>query len=581
MAIELPLPPEQVFYADKSFNPQIKPIKPIIDYVHYPTLGCPALLGPEQPLQVLLSLPANANATGVRFRLTDRHRQQGATFELQHLGNPEELAGGPGGERKLFRYWLQVDDVPFALFDLLVTLDGVELEVQYNAMRRYPMITGNEKVIFCGDSQYNGDNHICLKRFIECVNLLDDVAWIAIIGDICDNGVKGSMNLIKLAATAHSGPVTQYYNSEYQQAHELLRTLRHPVLVVPGNHDGMSANAAYDDGNPSGIFTGPDPLNAVEYDGLHHFRRTFGPLYFRLDWGGTRYLFANSFELTRQQRLGYHAIVANWGGWMRDEQLKWLKRELVSAPDLRKVMVIHHDPRGGSMGARLGYYYRMRPYAFDRRWPILKAYLSYILKHGRTTFQQEWMAPEQGDVAGHPVQYLLRTMLEQKVWAVIMGHDNENWVDSYFAGHDLFRTEPSTIHYATRGDVGDDALVDNILDYLDKTEPNYEALLRLLEAEETKKGQAALSAALAEIERAASPAEVVFAPNPAQQWGIEVKSAIHFIHVDDVGAYKYSDESDFEDYGFVLATLEGGAPVKVQSCRISGKVGQVQKLEVD
>ena len=44
--------------------------------------------------------------------------------------------------------------------------------------------------------------------------------------------------------------------------------------------------------------------------------RTFGPLYFRLDWAGTRYLFTNSFELTRQQRLGYHAIVANWGGWM-------------------------------------------------------------------------------------------------------------------------------------------------------------------------------------------------------------------------------------------------------------------------
>ena len=348
---------------------------------------------------------------------------------------------------------------------------------------------------------------------------------------------------------------------------------------MPGNHDGMSAYGKYDEGKPSGVFTGPDALNTPEYDGLHHFRRTFGPLYFGFDWAGTRYLCNNTFELTRNQRLGYHAIVANWGGWMRPDQLQWVKREFEAAKDRRKVMLMHHDPRGGSEGLELGHYHRIRPYEFDRKWPILKAYLSYALRNGRTTWQQEWMAPEQGEVADHPVKDLLQAMLERQVWAVIMGHDNENWVDSYFEGQDLFKTEPSTIRYAQRAEVGDNQLVDDIIDHLESAD--YGALTNLLDARDEKTAQAALSAALGDLEREASPAEILFAEKAAEKWGLDIKSAIHFIHVDDIGSYTYSEESDFDDYGFVLANLNNGAPVQVQSHHISGRVGQARKLEED
>lgn len=576
MASELPIPPEQFFYADAFYNPQTKPIAPLIDYVHYPTLGCPALLGPGEPLQVLMSLPAEIDSTGVVFRLVDRHGGQGAAFDLQREGAPEPLADGPGGIRRLFRYRLRMDAVPFCLFDLHVSFGSGE-ETQYNAVRRYQAVTGSEQVLFCGDAQYHVDNQICLERFIERVNTYD-VAWVAIIGDICDNGVKGWKNILKLAAGAHPGSVTHYYGSEYRRSHELLRNLRHPVVVVPGNHDGMSAYGKYDEGKPSSVFTGPDSLNTPEYDGLHHFRRTFGPLYFGFDWAGTRYLCNNSFELTRNQRLGYHAIVANWGGWMRPDQLQWVKREFETAKDRRKVMLMHHDPRGGSEGLELGHYHRMRPYEFDRKWPILKAYLSYALRNGRTTWQQEWMAPEQGEVADHPVKDLLQAMLERRVWAVVMGHDNENWVDSYFEGQDLFQTEPSTIRYAQRAEVGDNRLVDDIIDHLESAD--YGALANLLDARDEKTAQAALSAALGDLEREASPAEVLFAEKAAEKWGLEIKSAIHFIHVDDIGSYSY-EESDFDDYGFVLADLDKGAPVQVQSHRISGVVGQARKLEED
>ena len=575
--LELPIPADQLFYPDRTNNPQLKPIAQFIDYVHYPTLGCPALLGPENRLQVMLSLPTSVDYASLTFHLVDRHRQQGSTFELHFDGDPTEIARSPGGDRRLIHLWFRMDNAPFALFDLQVSFDGVK-EVQYNAVQRYRDITGSEQVLFCGDSQYHVDNRACLEKFIQRVNSLD-VAWIAIIGDICDNGVKGWRNILKLAASAEPTPVTHYYNREYREAHELLRTLRHPVLLCPGNHDGMSAYAGYNEGIPSEVYTGPDTLNAVEYDGLHHFRCTFGPLYFSFDWAGTRYLFTNTFELTRNQRLGYHAIVANWGGWMRPPQVNWIKKKLEEAKGMRKVLLMHHDPRGGSEGVNLGHYHRMRNYTFDHKWPILKAYLSYAIRHGRTKWQQEWMAPAHGDVADHPVQHLLRTALENDLWAVIMGHDNENWVDSYFQGDELFLTEPSSIRYATRADIDDEELVDNIIDYLEVA--NYQELSSFLETKDETAVEAAMSAALDEMERAAEPANVMFVANPAESWGLEVKSAIHFVHVDDIGSYKYSEESDFDDYGYVLATLDGGAPVRVQSHRISGRTGIVRNLEVD
>jgi hypothetical protein len=577
MAFELPIPSEQFFYADAFQNQQIKPVKPLIDYVHYPTLGCPALLGPDQQLAVLMSLPASTDPTGVTCQLVDRHGKQGATFGLQLGVAPELVADDPGGLRKLFQFRFQMEATPFTLFDLHAACGPIK-EVQYNAVRRYPSITGNEQVIFCGDSQYHIDNHICLQRFIERVNLLN-VAWVALIGDICDNGVKGWKNLLRLAAGAHSGPVTHYYGKEYQLSHQLLRNLRHPVVMVPGNHDGMSAYRQYDEGTRSSVFTGPDALNTTEYDGLHHFRRTFGPLYFGFDWAGTRYLCNNTFELTRNQRLGYHAIVANWGGWMRPDQLLWVKREFETAKDRRMVMLMHHDPRGGSEGLELGHYHHIRPYEFDRKWPILKAYLSYVLRHGRTTWQQEWMAPEKGEVADHPVKDLLHAITDREVWAVIMGHDNENWVDSYFKGQDLFKTEPSTIRYAKRTDVGDDQLVDDIIDHLEIAD--YRALANLLDSKEDKIARAALSAALGDMECEAKPADILFAEKAAEKWGLKIKSAIHFIHVDDIGSYSYSEASDFEDYGFVIADLDKGAPVQVQSHRLSGQIGQARKLEED
>ena len=49
----------------------------------------------------------------------------------------------------------------------------------------------------------------------------------------------------------------------------------------------MAANDLYGEGNPSTVYLGHDPQNHIAYDGLHYFRRTFGPLYHSFRWHNT------------------------------------------------------------------------------------------------------------------------------------------------------------------------------------------------------------------------------------------------------------------------------------------------------
>jgi hypothetical protein len=47
----------------------------------------------------------------------------------------------------------------------------------------------------------------------------------------------------------------------------------------------------------------------------------------------------------------------------------------------------------------------------------------------------------------------------------------------------------------------------------------------------------------------------VYAPGEVEAWGVRTEAPIHFIHVDDVGAYRHSKERHFARYGYVVAQL--------------------------
>lgn len=566
------IPEHELHYADPAINDeaQSSPISWKVDRIHHPTLGFPALLDAsvaETRLPVILSLPTGVQPSSVRLTLVDRH---GGSPELPLVGGAPEVIGPPapaGSDRQLWQLTFPVAGLPCRLFDLRAVWGPTSLdaETQPNAVRIFERITGTERVVFCGDTQYHLSNNACFERFIDRMNRAPEVAWIAVIGDICDNNVGGPWNIIKLAAGAEPGPVHCHYFHEFRNAHAYLSRLNKPVVLVAGNHDGMAAYREYREGQPSDVYLGPDPQNDVAYDGLHYYRRTFGPLCFRFDWHKTRYFSLNSFELTREQRLGYHAIVANWGGWVRPERLSWLKRELedAAAKGLHKVFLMHHDPRGGSVGQSLGRYHVLRRYDLTTTRAILGSYVKYFAGYAGL-LQQEWMQHQDRPLDENPVRKLLELIVQHGVWAVIMGHDNLNWVESYSPNQDLF--EPNTIRkfpMAIPSNLDPDEVDDARL--LLKG-GDAAGLVDRFAGRPDDEVERILEEAVRELERTQELEEpVAYAPDVVKAWGLTARAPLHFVHVDDLGAYKHSKEAHFKDYGHVAATLHDGRPIAVQS----------------
>lgn len=576
--ITLPIPASQLHYADPALNDEAQTlhIPVFIDKIHYPTLGCPALLEAKDELSVVLSLPPGQGPDEVALALVDRHG--GGGDKALQKKSTTRLQDGPEGKQGKRSLWLvtcSLADQATRLFDLRAT-HAVWSETQNNAVRVFENITGDEQVILCGDSQFNLENAVCLERFVDRVNAVKDIAWIALIGDVCDNGVIGVANLLKLAAFAANGPVTHYYEQEYPRALSLLSKLNKPVVLVPGNHDGMAAYGEYKRGKESTTYLGPDRKeNEVAYDGHHSYRRTFGPLYYRFDWHDTRYFCLNTFELDRADRLGYHAIVANWGGHVREEQADWLASELGMAKGKHKVALMHHDPRGGAEGKALGYYSDYRPYEMNRTKSIVLAYMRYvaamrIVGWNRTTWQQEWMKRPGEDLANHPVKKLLSLLTSHRVSAVIMGHDNENWVDSYFPGDDIFEPKEARVDYPGALPAAEQQVIVNGLTELLRT-GEMEQATKLLSDFAPQEREDLLEWALRALEDDGVFEATEDYASPAAGWNLVVKGPLHFVHVDDVGAYKHSRDAHFEAYGYVLAQLHQGRPVKLR--RVSLKDG--------
>jgi hypothetical protein len=584
-----PLPASHHHYADPVVNDEAQglPIDVAIDRIHYPTLGCPALLSrsPEMPLVVWLSLDDGADPRAAAIALVDRHGD-GTEIELVSAEPPVSLGSGPvsraGTRRTLWQLTLDVAGARPALYDLRARTASAT-ETQPNAVRIYEAITGDEQVIFCGDSQYHGDNAACLERFIAAINARDDIAWVALIGDGCDNGVKSKYNMLKLVLGAGPSEVHSYYVTEFGDlGKRLLPKLNKPIVIVPGNHDGMTAYEQYAQGEHSECCLGPESGNRVAYDGLHHYRRTIGPLYFAFDWGKTRYLCMNSFELDRRERLGFHAVVANWGGFVRAEQCAWLEQELedAAASGRHAVVLMHHDPRGGSEGDALGYYSDIRPYRFDSLVDIVISYARYVGSNA-STWQQEWMKRPGDDAHLDQTRRLLALLLDHRVHGVIMGHDNENWVETYGEGDSIFSENRAVQFYRQRPPLEEAPSPAEVIEAEQRLDArDLAGLVKMLDehdrgstarGEGSPRADAVLEAA---FERLAADGKLdpdaTYAPAKIERWNLRARAPIHFIHVDDVGAYKHSRDRHFAKYGYVVAQLAEGRPIALQRTSLLG-----------
>jgi hypothetical protein len=163
-----------------------------------------------------------------------------------------------------------------------------------------------------------------------------------------------------------------------------------------------------------------------------------------------------------------------------------------------------------------------------------------------------------------------------------MGHDNENWVESYTEGDNIFDAEMRSVQTFPERRAPEDApLPADLMRAKQLLEArDVEALVKWLATADggsaegghgTPRADAVLDAA---FERLAAEGKLdpilTSAPSEIETWKLRAKAPIHFIHVDDVGAYKHTREAHFADYGYVVAQLSEGRPVSLQRTSLLG-----------
>ena len=144
-----------------------------------------------------------------------------------------------------------------------------------------------------------------IKKCIEEINLLQP-DFVIISGDL----VYGQLYPYE-------------YSREYKKCFEMLQLFDVPTFLCPGNHDGY---------------------NRFREDGLDFWKTYFGPLYYSFDYGDYHFTAINSYDAPSSLRACMLSFPLNWGGYISDSQLQWVKNDLVIHQNRSLFVFLHHNP---------------------------------------------------------------------------------------------------------------------------------------------------------------------------------------------------------------------------------------------
>jgi 3',5'-cyclic AMP phosphodiesterase CpdA len=111
------------------------------------------------------------------------------------------------------------------------------------------------------------------------------------------------------------------YQREYRRCFELLQRFDVPTFICPGNHDGY---------------------NRLGEDGFDFWEKYFGPLFYSFDYGSYHFSAVNTYDWPSKDRRAFWFIPLNWGGYISDDQLKWINQDL--ADKNMSFVFLHHNP---------------------------------------------------------------------------------------------------------------------------------------------------------------------------------------------------------------------------------------------
>ena len=113
------------------------------------------------------------------------------------------------------------------------------------------------------------------------------------------------------------------YTIEYKKLYDILLKFRVPIFLCPGNHDGYVQSGQ---------------------DGFKLWKKYFGWLNYSFDYGNAHILIANSYDWPYKMRRAISYAAFNWGGYIGDEQLKWIENDLKESKAKLKIVALHHNP---------------------------------------------------------------------------------------------------------------------------------------------------------------------------------------------------------------------------------------------
>lgn len=296
-------------YAAPAKNAQQQALPESIRHLVYPTIGCPSVLAPGEELTPVVWLP-NGGITGDwRARLVTAREAHVQTIPLGFIRASFDAATGT------YRLAFEVPPgAPEDCYDLFLesaSLPGTS-DHQPNAVRVLRSRTTLD-IAHVADTQLRDPTTRYPQKFgmlLEELRLRDP-AFVLYSGDL-NFGLD--------------------YVKEYPENREILRAGGVAMVCAPGNHDGYSW-----------MLTSTTPL----YDGLYLWRRTIGPTYFSVRYGGMRIIAANTYGGTTVRRNAYTFLCHNSGGEIEAPQLAWIEAEArdAGAAGEETLIFLHHNPK--------------------------------------------------------------------------------------------------------------------------------------------------------------------------------------------------------------------------------------------
>ncbi|MEA2054573.1 MAG: metallophosphoesterase [Candidatus Thermoplasmatota archaeon] len=114
------------------------------------------------------------------------------------------------------------------------------------------------------------------------------------------------------------------YPIEYKKCYDILQLFQVPTFVCLGNHDGY-----------------------IQFgqDGFKFWQQLFGPLYYSFDYGDYHFTSVNSYDWPARSRVAFSYLAFNWGGHIREEEMRWIEHDLQNSVNAKlRFVMLHHNP---------------------------------------------------------------------------------------------------------------------------------------------------------------------------------------------------------------------------------------------